>query len=134
MNLQQLNMTLPEKFSLKWNDFQQNISTAFSNLRVDTNLSDVTLISEDGQTMEAHNVILSASSPFFMNVFKLNKHSHPMIYLKGLKAKQLSAMLDFVSCGVPDVFQDALEEFLDMAQELQLKGLAGGSEEFDDLK
>ena len=63
-------MTSMQKFSLKWNDFQENTSSAFINLRDYLEFNDVTLVSEDGETMEAHKVILSASSPFFMNILE----------------------------------------------------------------
>ena len=122
-------MTSPEKFSLRWNDFQENISTAFSNLRADTNFTDVTLISDDDQHVETHKVILSASSPFFMNILRNNKHSHPLIYLKGFKAMDLHSLLDFMYHGTAEVNQESLERFLALAEELQLKGLTGGNEE-----
>ena len=127
-------MTTSEKFSVRWNDFKENISSDFSNLRDDTNFTDVTLISEDGQNIETHKVILSASSPFFMNILKNNKHSHPLIYLKGFKAKDIYSLLDFVYYGVADVYQENLEGFLALAEELQLKGLTGGTEEKQEQK
>ena len=55
-------MSTSEKFCLKWNDFQENISSAFGSLREDRDFSDVTLACEDGQQVEAHRVILAASS------------------------------------------------------------------------
>ena len=54
---------MSEKLCLKWNDFQDNVNTAFGNLREDNEFADVTLASEDGQQIEAHKVILAASSP-----------------------------------------------------------------------
>ena len=33
----------------------------------------------DGHQIEAHKVILAASSPFFQAILKKNKHSHPLI-------------------------------------------------------
>lgn len=123
-------MTASEKFSLKWNDFQENISIAFSSLRTYNHFSDVTLVSDDGQKIEAHKAILSASSPFFMDFFNLSKHPHPLIYLKGYKEKQLNSILDFIYHGVADIYQDDLEEFLVIAEGLKLKGLTGGLEEF----
>ena len=68
---------MSEKLCLKWNDFQENVNAAFGNLREDTEFSDVTLACEDGQQLEAHKVILAASSPFFQNLLKRNKHPHP---------------------------------------------------------
>ena len=122
-------MTSFDKFSLKWNDFQENISSAFSNLRDDTIFTDITLVSEDGQYIEAHKVILSASSPFFMNILKNNKHPSPLVYLKGFKSKDLNSLLDFMYHGVADIYQDNLDDFLTKAEEIQLKGLTGGTEE-----
>ena len=93
-------MTSSEKFSLKWNYFQENISVAFSNLREDTTFTDVTLVSEDGQQMKAHKIILTASSPFFMEILKTNKHPNHLIYLKGFKAKALRSLIDFIYHGL----------------------------------
>ena len=59
---------MSEKLCLKWNDFQENVNAAFGNLREDNEFADVTLASEDGQQIEAHKVILAASSPFFQNL------------------------------------------------------------------
>ena len=122
-------MTSAEKFSLKWNSFQENISTAFNNLRDDTTFTDVTLISEDGQQLQVHKVILSASSPFFMNIFKINKHPNPLLYLKGFKGHQLHSIIDFMYHGVAEIYQENLDGFLAVADELQLKGLTEGHEE-----
>ena len=52
------------KLCLQWNDFQDNVKTAFGHLRDTTDFVDVTLASEDGQQIESHKVILAASSPF----------------------------------------------------------------------
>ena len=122
-------MSSSDKFSLKWNDFQENITAAFVILRDDKRFTDVTLVSEDGEPVEAHKVILSASSPFFMNILKLNKHSNPLIYLKGFKAKELHSLIDFMYHGEAGIYQDDLDLFLAKAEELQLKGLTGGGEE-----
>ena len=56
---------MSEKLCLQWNDFKANVSSAFGRLRDDKDFTDVTLACEGGQQMEAHNVILAASSPFF---------------------------------------------------------------------
>ena len=40
----------------------------------------------DGHQIEAHKVILAASSPFFQAILKKNKHSHPLIYLRVMKS------------------------------------------------
>ena len=43
-----------EKFSLKWNDFQKNVSQSFGLLRQEEDLFDVTLVSDDEMQIPAH--------------------------------------------------------------------------------
>ena len=62
---------MSEKLCLQWSDFQENIKSAIGNLREDKDLQDVTLVSEDGQQVEAHKVVLASSSPFFQKLKEL---------------------------------------------------------------
>ena len=89
----------------------------------------MTLVSEDGQQVEALKVILAACSPFFQNLFVRSKHPHPLIYMRGVKFEDISAIVDFLYCGEAKVFQESLDSFLAIAQELQLKGLMGKTDE-----
>ena len=92
----------------------------------------MTLACEDGQQVEAHKVVLIASSPFFLNILKRNKHSHPLIYMRGVKSENLTAMVDFFYHGEANVFQENLDSFLVLAEELQLKGLRGNQTDQED--
>ena len=116
---------MSEKLCLQWNDFQENIKSAFGSLREDNDFTDVTLACEDGQQVEAHKVILAASSPFFQKLLGRNKHPHPLIYMRGMKSEDLLAIVDFLYRGEANVFQENLDSFLAIAEELQLKGLMG---------
>ena len=119
-------MPSSEKFCLKWNDFQENVSTAFKSLRNDKDFTDVTLASEGGHQLEAHKVILSAASPFFQNILRRNKHEHPLIFMRGLKSDDLVAVVDFLYFGEVKIYQENLDTFLTIAEELSLKGMNGG--------
>ena len=121
--------SLSEKFSLKWNEFYRNIQTSYQELRRDPDFSDVTLMCEEDQEIKAHRIILTACSPFFSSVLKRNKHTHPMIYMRGLMAKDLVAILDFIYNGEVNIHQEDLDRFLALAQELQLKGLSSSQNE-----
>ena len=71
---------MAEKLCLQWNDFQDNVRNAFGSLRDTNDFIDVTLACDDGRQIEAHKVVLAASSPIFQRILKGNKHSHsPMI-------------------------------------------------------
>ena len=122
---------MSRKLCFKWDDFQENISTAFGSLREDNEFADVTLACEDGQQIKAHKVILAASSPFFQNLLKRNQHSHPLIYMRGLKSEDLLAIIDFVYCGEANIYQEDLDSFLAIAEELKLKGLIGQIEDVE---
>ena len=121
-----------EKLCLQWNDFKENVSSAFGQLRGDKELSDVTLACEDGQQIEAHKVILASSSPFFMELLRKNKHGHPLIYMRGLKFEDLAAVVDFLYLGEANVIQERLDDFLALAEELKLKGLTGSAKPNDE--
>ena len=116
-----------EKLCIKWNDFQANLNSAFGGFRNDLEFADVTLVSDDGKQFETHKIILASSSPFFMEVLRKNKHPHPLIYMRGVKAEELLAMLDFLYFGEASVNQESLEVFLGLAEELELKGLTNSS-------
>ena len=122
-------MQSSEKLCLQWNDFQTNLKSAFQGFRNDQDFADVTLVGEDGTQIETHKVILASSSPFFMEILKKNKHPHPMIYMRALKADELVAMIDFLYYGEANVNQENLDVFLALAEELKLKGLTGSSRE-----
>jgi len=111
-----------EKFCLRWNDFESNISTAFRELRDDKDFFDVTLACEDEQ-IQAHKVILSACSQFFRNILRRNSHQHPLLYLKGVRFPDLQAVLNFMYHGEVNVAQEELNSFLSVAEDLRVKGL-----------
>ena len=116
---------MAEKVCLQWNDFRENFSSAFGNLRNDKEFTDVTLAFDDGVQMEAHKVIVAASSPFFEKILQKIKHPHPLIYLKGFQSKYFVSILDFLYFGEANVYQEYLDPFLAIAEEIQLKGLTG---------
>ena len=113
----------PEKFCLKWNDFQRNLTSSIKFQRENQEFADVTLVCEDNQRIEAHKVILSGASNFFRSVLTGNKHPNPMIYMRGVNIKYLEALVDFIYNGETSICQEDLEDFLKIAQELELKGL-----------
>ena len=124
-----LMMPTSEKLCLQWNDFKENITCSFGELRQDKEFTDVTLVCEDGsQQIEAHKVVLASSSPFFMALLKKHKHPRPLIYMRGLRLEDLMAIMDFFYFGEANVLQENLDSFLALAEELKLKGLAGSAE------
>ena len=120
-------MTAAEQFHLNWEKFDTNLKSSYAGLRETLDFSDVTLVCADGHQVEAHKVILATASPFFYNILQSNKHPHPLIYMKGLEWTDLNDIIDFIYHGEVSVAQNNLTEFLEISEELQIKGLSKGS-------
>ncbi len=121
-----------ENFCLRWNDFESNVSGSFRELRAESDFFDVTLACDGsgshGRTLQAHRVILSACSSFFKQMLRNAAvaspgHPNPLIYLRGVRMADLEAVLDFMYHGEVNVAQEDLNSFLQVAEDLQIKGL-----------
>jgi len=124
-------MGTSDNFCLRWNDFETNISTSFRELRRDSEFFDVTLCCDNGSDrVPAHKVILAACSPLFRRILhgvNASSSPHPLLYLKGIQKKELTAILNFMYHGEVNVAQDSLNAFLAVAEELAVKGLTTDS-------
>ena len=119
-------MDSSDKFCLKWNNFNDNASTTFKELQQDSDFADVTLVGEGKEPIlqiDVHKIILAASSPVFRDMLKLSKHPHPVIYMRGIATDDLAAIVEFIYQGEVSVYQENLENFMAIAQELKVKGL-----------
>merc|ERR1712098_337575 len=115
-----------DKFSLRWNDFDENFKKSYRELREKDLLSDVTLATDDGQYIHAHKIILSTGSHFFNDIFaKTNNQNNMLIYLKGIKGFELEPVLDFLYYGEASISHEDLKVFLEIGKELMVKGMDG---------
>merc|ERR1719334_245782 len=124
---------VPGKFSLTWNEFEQNIRVSFKALREEQKLIDVVLATDDGHQIQAHKVILSSGSDFFSDIFSKFHKPDMFVYFKGIARNDLENITNFLYNGETFVSQQELPTFLENAQELKVKGLKnvedGNSEE-----
>ena len=116
---------MSEKFSLKWIDYQSNFNRSLAELRNETDLSDVTLISDDKVKFSAHKIILSSCSNVFKFIFKDSTHANPLLYLGGVSSVNLGFILDYIYYGEVNLYQEQLDSFLESAQKLEVEGLLG---------
>ena len=122
---------MTEKFNLKWNDFQSTVLQSFKSIRTDKDFLNVTLVTDDEEHIEAHKVILAASSPFLGNILKKSPHKHPLIYLSGISSINLNLILDYVYFGEVQLLQEQLDDFLLASSKLKISGLTGNENEED---
>ena len=121
------------KFYLNFPEFQSNMASQFRKSLQDEDFCDVTLVCEDGHQIVAHRVIISASSEVFKLMLKRNNHPHTMVLLRGVKEQHLSALLDYIYDGEVSIMTEDLEDFLDLGNDLQIKGLIKENKELQEL-
>ena len=131
--------TSDQRFSLRWNNYQSHLVTAFESLLEEKDFVDVTL-GVEGRKLPAHKMLLSACSPYFRDLLKVNHthffrqldatfHSqgnpcqHPIIVLRDIKYDDLFSLLQFMYNGEVNVTQDLLNSFLKSAESLKIRGL-----------
>merc|ERR1712129_289500 len=111
---------------MKQNCFQLNwklhLVSNFSDLFIENKYSDVTLVSDDKTQFQAHKIVLSAFSPVLKNMLHNNPHPNPMIYLRGVKQKELKSILHFLYLGEVMVSRDGISEFMEVTKDLELNG------------
>lgn len=73
-------MLVSEQFSLKWNNFSNNLTSGFLNHLTENDLVDVTL-AVDGQLLQAHKLVLSVCSPYFKSIFKVYKNYYYVLQM-----------------------------------------------------
>ena len=112
-----------ENFCLQWNDFVKNVTSSVSESRTTVEFTDVTLACGDGQKIKGHKLILASGSLTFKDLLKENPNPNVLIFMRGVKSSLLKLIVDFIYFGEISVHQDNLNEFLALAEDLQLRGL-----------
>ncbi|XP_049884848.1 protein bric-a-brac 1-like isoform X2 [Pectinophora gossypiella] len=123
----------PQRFCLKWTNYQSNLANSFDQLLQTEAFVDVTLACE-GQSLKAHKVVLSACSPYFQTLFMDNPCRHPIIIMRDIKYCDLKAVVDFMYRGEINVSQDQITALLKVAETLKIRGLTDVSGEHGVLK
>ncbi|XP_026481584.1 transcription factor Sox-13-like [Ctenocephalides felis] len=115
-------MKSQDRLHLKWNDHSNCFLQAFFQYLVTDRMVDVTL-SCQGKLIKAHKIILSASSSYFEDLFKLHKQNEVIIVLNSISARQLMLMIQYIYTGEIHIEEDDLYDFLLVAEQLQIKSL-----------
>jgi len=125
---------MSEKFNLTWHTFMSHGIDLFRGLMETQQYSDVTLVSDDQHNFKAHKFMLSACSSVFKNIFDQNPHN-TSIFLRGVQHQELEAIMQFIYLGEAKFFQERMNEFLNVAKDLDFKEIGGNIDvdgEFED--
>ncbi|KAJ6640002.1 Protein tramtrack, beta isoform [Pseudolycoriella hygida] len=115
-----------KQLHLSCNNHHSNIQSAFKSLLQKGTFVDVTLAVE-GRHLQAHKVVLSASSSYFESLLIANPCQHPIVILQDVRYNDLKSLLDFMYYGEVDVYKEQLPRILKTAKLLEIKALTGGS-------
>ena len=124
-------MVAGENFCLRLNLFQKNIATSWQKLQAENDFCDVILACEDKQ-IKTHKLILSACSPVLRNILRCNQNPHSLIYLRRVRYRDLQNLLNFMYQGEVNVAKEDLASFLEVAEDLDVRGLSERNAENSD--
>ena len=110
-------------YFLKWNDSPQNISSSVFKVSKDSKLSDVTLACEGNHQIQAHKIILAATSRVFGDLLKQCNQPKPLIFIIGTQPNTLNSILEFIYYGEVRIEQEEVNSFIEVAEELLISGI-----------
>ena len=118
---------------LKSNDYSLAFTSYIESLHQEQafDFCDVTLVSDDDVTIQAHKILLSSHSNFLKSIFKKHAHTHPLIYLHGINSSYLGFILDYIYKGEVHLYEDQLNGFLEVAEKLKIRNLTKNIAEED---
>ena len=111
------------QIDLKCSNFLANVFSSFNTLHNSDLFTDVTLVSDDNKTIQAHKLILSAGSEYFRDILSDKSHPHPMLCLDGISSEYLACIIKYLYVGEVSVPQSNLQKFLMIANKLKCFGL-----------
>ena len=82
--------------------------------------SDVTLVSDDYQSIDAHKTLLAHSSSIFRTLLHISTDQKPIIYLKGVSYNELLALVKLIYLGEELMEESELSALQEVANEYKV--------------
>ena len=132
--------TETDKFCLRWNEYESNLSSAIQEVREEKCLYDVTVSCDGGGQFPAHRLVLAACSQVMREILctssqpSAGPQPHQLVYLRGVNSQDLQFILSFMYRGEVSLAEDKLTSFLAVADNLQVKGLTQNKSPVESIK
>jgi len=114
-------------YKLSWQQFRENITANFRELRGTTEFHDVSLYIDHQHSVGAHKVILCTVSPYFRRLLSSlppAAAAHPVLLMpKDITQAEVGQILDYVYFGEVSLPQGQVQRFLDIAEHFEIRGL-----------
>jgi len=116
--------TLPKKMdncNIKWNNFSEHIKVVLFEMFKSNYMTDITLVCDDKEMINAHKIVLAACSDVFKSfINNLPTGTNSLIFLRGIKYIHLKSILEYIYLGATTIQNDSMKEFYDVAKDLEL--------------
>ena len=116
--------------NLKWCNYFDCLQEMLQDIRGSNKFTDVTLVCDDNRKIEAHKIVLCASSPVFKDIINNHTEGHPVIYLQDILFQELEAILEFIYLGIATFEKGRIAEFVNAAHNLEIKELSKNLNKF----
>ena len=125
-----------EKYNLSWDSYSDHLKGMLHNMMKSEYLTDVTVVCDDKKKYKAHKMVLSACSTVFHDLINDLPQENSVIFLRGIQYHEMESILDYMYLGETTIFQDRMNEFLNVAKSLDIKEIKGISRnlKFDEVK
>ncbi|XP_065165074.1 B-cell CLL/lymphoma 6 member B protein-like [Atheta coriaria] len=115
-----------QRYLLRWHRHAPTITDHLPAIYEKGLFADVTL-AVDGQSLQAHRLILASCSSYFLQIFQeadRNNIEHPYVVLLNAHLDDIRAILNFIYKGECCVYKHRIPEFLATAKSLRVSGLS----------
>jgi len=112
------------KYNLTWQLYTDHLREMLHEMMKSNELTDVTLVCDDKTKFKAHKIVLSACSSVFKSIINDLPTNSSVIYLRGIQHQELETILQFMYLGVATCSQERMNEFLNVAKNLELKEIS----------
>jgi len=113
-----------EKYNLNWHTYTDHLREMLHKMMKSNELTDITLVCDDKRQFKAHKIVLSACSSVFKNIISDLPQNSSVIYLKGIQHQEMESILEFMYLGVATFYQERMNEFLNVAKNLEIKEIS----------
>ena len=113
-----------EKYDLNWHNYSDHLREMLHALMKSNELTDVTLVCDDKTQFKAHKIVLSACSTVFKSIINDLPQNNSVIYLRGIQHQEMESILQFMYLGVATFYQERMNEFLNVAKNLEVKEIS----------
>ena len=117
--------------TINWPKYTYCMEKILQDMLMQNELTDVTLICDDKRQFKAHKIVLSACSLVFKNIFNENRQNSSVIYLTEVQYQEKESILEYMYLGVVTFDNERMNEFLNIAKSLDIKGINDENITFD---